>query len=104
MKVISLETRKYSNRVGSMKDCSEESEQTRLWKFLHRQEKLLYVAFYILLNLAEDIKIEFKMVRRGIVKLLSQSLTRENDNLVFLDELFILVPKLTCCVNLNPES
>eukprot|EP00493_Phyllostaurus_siculus_P027419 UN27766 len=87
MKVISLETKKYMNRVGSIDHHADEDEQTRLWKFLHRQEKLLYVAFYILLNLAEDIKIELKMVRRGIVKLLSQTLTRENDNLVFLDEL-----------------
>ena len=40
MKVITLEMRRYG-----VQDNSEMSE-TRLWKFLYRQEKLLYVNMF----------------------------------------------------------
>ena len=32
---------------------------------LRKQEKLLYVCFHVLLNLAEDVEIERKMAKRG---------------------------------------
>lgn len=59
--------------------------------FLHRQEKLLYIAFYVLMNLAEDIAIETKMVQLSIVKYITKILHRTNLFRTWLDELFILL-------------
>ena len=42
------------------------------------------VAFYLLLNLSEDIKVEMKMVNKVIVGLLVQSLNRQNPELLIL--------------------
>ena len=42
------------------------------------------MAFYLLLNLAEDIKVELKMVNKKIVSLLIQTLDRENFELLIL--------------------
>lgn len=50
-----------------------------------KQDQLLRVSFYLLLNIAEDTKVEMKMVNRGIIQLLIRSLDRE------LPELLILV-------------
>jgi hypothetical protein len=45
---------------------------------------LFTVAFYLLLNLAEDIKVEMKMVNKKIVSLLIQALNRDNPELLIL--------------------
>lgn len=42
------------------------------------------VAYYLLLNLAEDLKVEVKMRNKGIVKMLVRSLARENFELLIL--------------------
>ncbi len=42
------------------------------------------VAFYLLLNLAEDIKVEIKMVNKKIVELLIKTLERTNPELLIL--------------------
>ena len=55
-----------------------------LERLIFKQEQLLRVAFYLLLNLAEDIKTEMKMVNKRIVSLLVQTLTRENPELLIL--------------------
>jgi hypothetical protein len=44
----------------------------------------LKVAFYLLLNLAEDIKVEIKMVNKKIVELLIKTLERTNPELLIL--------------------
>ncbi|CAI9726456.1 kinesin-associated protein 3 isoform X3 [Octopus vulgaris] len=50
-----------------------------------KQEQLLRVSFYLLLNLAEDLKVEMKMRNKGIVMLLVKSLDRtENSELLML--------------------
>jgi hypothetical protein len=46
--------------------------------------KTCLVAFYLLLNLAEDIKVEMKMVNKKIVSLLIQALSRDNAELLIL--------------------
>ena len=37
---------------------------------IKKQEKVLFVGFHLLMNMAEDLQIEKKMVSRGIIKLL----------------------------------
>ena len=54
----------------------------KLNKMINKQDKLLYIAFNILLNLAEDFKIERKMVKRKIVSLSIRMLERNNVDLL----------------------
>jgi hypothetical protein len=49
-----------------------------------RSEGLLYVCIHLLLNLAEDLEIERKMCKRGIVGLLTPLLERDNAFLLLL--------------------
>ncbi|XP_064483666.1 kinesin-associated protein 3-like [Ornithodoros turicata] len=49
-----------------------------------RQNQLLRVAYYLLLNLAEHPKSEIKMVNRGIVPMLVKSLERDDADLLLL--------------------
>ena len=44
---------------------AREKEAAKQRRQEKKQDKLLFVAFYILLNLAEDSSVERKMVRRG---------------------------------------
>ena len=57
---------------------------SELQKLIYKQEQLLRVAFYLLLNLAEDIKVEMKMVNKKIISLLIQALSRNNPDLLIL--------------------
>ncbi|KAK3581891.1 hypothetical protein CHS0354_024204 [Potamilus streckersoni] len=68
------------------KKLKDENEKS-LKKFeglVKKQEQLLRVAFYLLLNLAEDLKVELKMRNKGMVKMLVQSLERDNPELLIL--------------------
>ncbi|XP_046371421.1 kinesin-associated protein 3-like [Haliotis rufescens] len=49
-----------------------------------RQEQLLRVAYYLLLNLAEDLKVEMKMKNKGVVRMLVKTLERSNFELLIL--------------------
>ncbi|TSK49630.1 Kinesin-associated protein 3 [Bagarius yarrelli] len=51
---------------------------------LVKQEQLLRVALYLLLNLAEDTRTELKMRNRNIVQLLVKTLDRDNKELLVL--------------------
>ncbi|XP_076806498.1 kinesin-associated protein 3-like isoform X2 [Clavelina lepadiformis] len=52
---------------------------------VRKQDQLLRVAFYLLLNLAEDTRVEAKMKNKGIVGLLVKALeTRRNPDLILL--------------------
>ncbi len=63
-----------------------------LKSYLASQERLLFVCFYILLNLSEDTAIEYKMKQRHIVRHLIRMLARTNRmNRSFLDELLLLI-------------
>lgn len=42
------------------------------------------MAFYLLLNLAEDLKVEVKMRNKGIVRMLVQTVDRDNFELLIL--------------------
>ncbi|KAK6194648.1 hypothetical protein SNE40_000246 [Patella caerulea] len=54
-----------------------------------KQEQLLRVTYYLLLNLAEDLKVETKMRNKGIVKFLVKTLDRDNSELLILVTSFL---------------
>lgn len=49
-----------------------------------KQEKVLFVAFHMLLNLGEDLQIERKMKNRSIIPQLMSMLDRNNPDLLFI--------------------
>lgn len=56
---------------------------------MSKQNEIFLVSFYLLLNLAEDIKVEMKMVNKGIVSLLVQALNSDNPELLILVVTFL---------------
>ncbi|KAG7401244.1 Kinesin-associated protein 3 [Phytophthora boehmeriae] len=64
-------------------------EKKRNKKRMKKQDQLLYVCFSVLLNLAEDIHTERKMVKRKIVLFLTQLLDRVTPDLVILTITFL---------------
>lgn len=61
----------------------------QLKTFAKKQEQLLRVAFYLLLNIAENTKLEEKMRRKNIVKMLVKALERQNIDLLVLIVTFL---------------
>lgn len=57
--------------------------------FAKKQEQLLRVAFYLLLNIAENVKLEEKMRRKNVVKMLIKALERQNIDLLKLVVTFL---------------
>ncbi|CAF2386926.1 unnamed protein product [Rotaria sp. Silwood2] len=51
---------------------------------IRKQEQFLRVAFYLLLNLAEDLKVELKMRNKSIITQLIHALDRDNNDLLIL--------------------
>jgi hypothetical protein len=71
------------------KKLSEPERAKRFRTLVKKQEHLLRVAFYLLLNIAEDESIEEKMTKRNIVGLLVKALERDNDELLVLVVTFL---------------
>lgn len=90
-----------SNKMGDMccKIIDQEKARWSLWKEdqsngdvevnekkyksrLKRQDQLLFLAFHLLLNLAQDFTLEVKMVKRGIISSLMMMLERPSSDLV----------------------
>ena len=72
-----------------------EKEVKKLNKMILKQDKVLYISFNTLLNLADDYKIERKMVKRNVLGLLVRMLERNNGDLLvttlyFLKKLSII--------------
>jgi hypothetical protein len=85
MKIVEHEIKRYVLRVKEYKTAMEAmqraagtSQQHEMAEYLHKeekklavmikkQEKVLFVAFHLLLNLAEDLQIERKMKNRNII-------------------------------------
>lgn len=42
-------------------------DERKLTAMIKKQERVLFVAFHLLLNLAEDLQIERKMMKRNII-------------------------------------
>lgn len=72
---------------GQRTDYDKLSKQLKL--FAKKQEQLLRVAFYLLLNIAENVKLEEKMRRKTIVKMLVKTLERHNIDLLILIVTFL---------------
>jgi len=79
MRIIDLELKRFDvwHREGTL---------ALNGKLLEKQERVLYVCFFILLNLAEDPKIEVKMVSRKINELLIKVLQHDSADRSYLDE------------------
>ncbi len=73
-----------SNKPQQHLSPEDEKFIAELKRLIVMREQLLRVAFYLLLNLAEDIKVEMKMVNKKIVSLLVKTLDRDNPELLIL--------------------
>ena len=70
-------------------------------KLLLKQDKLLFVAFYILINLAEDITVEKKMLKKNLIDMLVSMLDRNYSELLILA---INFNKKLSCLEENKEK
>ena len=66
-----------------------ERERAIMKQFIRKQDKLLFVCFHILLNLAEDVAVEYKMVKRKIARFLTAGLGRTSAELLILAVTFL---------------
>lgn len=66
-----------------------EREVTRQKQFIRKQDRLLFVGFYILLNLAEDANVERKMLKKGLIPSLLAMLSRSYGQLLILTMTFL---------------
>nr|CAH7719887.1 unnamed protein product [Callosobruchus chinensis] len=71
------------------KKLTPEQKLKRFRSLLRKQEHLIRVAFYLLLNISEDESVEEKMVKRNIAGLLIKALERDNDDLLILVVTFL---------------
>lgn len=71
------------------KELTEAEKAKRYRTLIKKQEQLLRVAFYLLLNIAEDVNVEEKMVKKNIIGLLVKALSRDNEELLVLVATFL---------------
>jgi hypothetical protein len=64
-------------------------EQKYLINQIKKQDRLLYLCFYLLLNLAEDINMERLLCQNNLVKYLCRMLERSNVELLILSVMFL---------------
>lgn len=72
------------NLEDRSKQLSEAERAKRYRTLIKKQEQLLRVAFFLLLNVSEDEIVEEKMVKKNIVGMLIKTLEREDDDLLIL--------------------
>lgn len=102
IKIIEHEIKRYIVRVKEFKQKTSDmqqkegteeyqelieymrKEEKKLAIMIKKQEKVLFVAFHLLLNLAEDLQIERKMKNRQIIASLLAMLDRNNPDLLFI--------------------
>jgi Kinesin-associated protein (KAP) len=63
--------------------------EKKLIAIIQKQDRMLYLCFYLLLNLAEDVSVERKMKKKNIVTLLMHMLERSNVELLILAVTFL---------------
>ncbi|KAI8809755.1 kinesin-associated protein-domain-containing protein [Cladochytrium replicatum] len=66
-----------------------EQEHRKFQAMIRKQDQLLFVSFHLLLNLAEDLNIEVKMIKRDIIKYLMIMLDRKTVELLILAVTFL---------------
>lgn len=74
------------------KKYSEEEVKTKLQSHqdkVFNQERLIYVSLHLLLNLAEDTRVQMKMTAKGLIQNLLTFLERENPELLILVVAFL---------------
>lgn len=64
-------------------------EQEHLINQIKKQDRLLYLCFYLLLNLAEDMNTERMLCQHNLVKYLCRMLERSNVELLILAVMFL---------------
>mmetsp|Transcript_37348 Transcript_37348/g.90199 ORF Transcript_37348/g.90199 Transcript_37348/m.90199 type:complete len:704 (-) Transcript_37348:31-2142(-) len=96
MRVVELELKRDAHRKEELEkkkadiDPSELETQMKKMRITEKkQDKLLFVCFRVLMNLAEDITIERKMKKRKITPMLVQMLERKSPELVLLAVAFL---------------
>lgn len=78
-----------TDNIEERKQLSDFEKAKRYRTLIRKQEQLLRVAFYLLLNISEDEAVEEKMVKKNIVGMLVKSLERENEDLLILVVTFL---------------
>eukprot|EP00955_Chlamydomonas_euryale_P118839 366562-Chlamydomonas_euryale.AAC.16 len=63
--------------------------EKKLLALIQKQDRLLYLCFYMLLNLAEDVGVEKKMKKKNVVVYLVKMLDRSNVELLILGTTFL---------------
>ncbi|XP_076228835.1 kinesin associated protein 3 isoform X2 [Nomia melanderi] len=87
---LDYETKKRSTDISvtenDIKKLKEELEKSRkkFKSLIKKQEQLLRVAFYLLLNIAENMEVERKMRKKNIIGMLIKTLDRTNTDLLIL--------------------
>ncbi|XP_034490560.1 kinesin-associated protein 3 isoform X2 [Drosophila innubila] len=87
LKAHSNESLDHSDPKVKKEEIDRLNKQLKI--FAKKQEQLLRVAFYLLLNMAENVKLEEKMRRKNIVKMLVKALDRQNIDLLLLASTFL---------------
>jgi len=88
LNVIDFELKRYEVRV---RETRGESDYARLQAYLFKQEKLLFVCFYILLNMSEDLAIELRIKQRKVIPMLFTVLAHhDNKDTTYLAHLRLL--------------
>lgn len=84
--IQALQSKHDINADGELQEMMKtfKKEEKRLALTVMKQEKVLFVAIHILLNLAENLQIEKKMKNRNIVNLLMTFLERNNPDLIYI--------------------
>jgi len=110
MGIIDYNLLKYDYRkdellhLSTSNKLTQKEYQVALEKFLflvRKQDRLLTKAFQILHRLAEDPKVEVKMVKKGIVNLLLKNMDRININLLL--EVLLFLKKLSI-IQINKDA
>jgi hypothetical protein len=87
-----------SNPVNTVIDPKEELRRLRedfdkmklkFQNLIKKQDQLLRVSFYLLLNIAEDTRVEDKMRKKNITGMLTKTLDRDNADLLILVVTFL---------------
>lgn len=86
---LNEEVEKKKKRVKMDPDNAEikkdaERSRKKLLTLVKKQEILLRVAFYLLLNIAEDTRVELKMRNKNLIPMLVKMLERSNEELLIL--------------------
>jgi hypothetical protein len=76
-------------------------EHQKFQNVIKKQDQLLFVSFHLLMNLAEDLNIEVKMVKRDIINYLMNMIDRSTPELQILSVTFL---KKLCVFKENKDQ